>query len=127
MRRVIIDMQALFAAAVEDALQKSGFGFVAVRSKRPELTLPLCREEPTDVLLMDVMSYPPRTLEERLKIRDTLKKTVASCKIVLVVDENSEKKAADGVRLAKKDGLIDDFIYNSASPAYLSAVLDALC
>ena len=32
------------------------------------------------------------------------------CKIVLVVDENTEKKLADKVRQAKKDALIDNFI-----------------
>ena len=126
MRRVVIDMQALFAAAVEDALLRSDFGFDTVKSQAPLQTLPLCKAQPPDILLMDVMSYPPRTLEERLEIRDRLKKSLPSCKIVLTVDENSEKKEADRVRLAKKDGLIDGFIYNSASPAYLAAVIDAL-
>ena len=127
MRRVVIDMQALFAAAIEDALRKSGFGFNTVKSKSPEQTLPLCEEEPTAVLLMDVMTYPTRSMAERLKIRDALKKAVPDCKIVLVVDENSERAVADRVRRAKKDGLIDDFIYSgSASNAYIAAVIDAL-
>lgn len=126
MRRVIIDMQSLFAAAVNDALSRSNFGFDTVMSKTPEKTLSLCKAKPSDILLMDVMSYAPRRLEERLKIRDELKKTEPNCKIVLVVDENSEKKVADSVRLAKKDGLIDAFIYGSASATYLSAVIDAL-
>lgn len=126
MRRVVIDMQALFAAAAEDALCKSGFGFDTVKSKSPEQTLSMCEAQPFDVLLMDVMSYPPRTLEERLLIRDELKRNDPNGKIVLMVDENTEKRAADRVRRAKKDGLIDDFIYNSTSPTYLAAVLDAL-
>ena len=126
MRRVVIDMQALFAAAAEDALCKSGFGFDTVKSKSPEQTLSMCEAQPFDVLLMDVMSYPPRTLEERLLIRDELKRNDPNGKIVLMVDENTEKRAADRVRRAKKDGLIDDFIYNSTSPTYLAVVLDAL-
>ena len=126
MRRVVIDMQALFAAAVDDVLHQSGFGFETVKCKSPEQTLSLCRAQPPDILLMDVMSHPPRRLEERLKIRDELKKIAPGCKIVLMVDENSEKKAADQVRLAKKDGLIEGFIYGSTSAAYLSAVIDAL-
>ena len=127
MRRVVIDMLALFAAAIEDALRKSGFGFDTVKSQKPELTVPLCLKKPTAVLLMDVMSYAPRTLVERLKIRNELKKTAPDCKIVLVVDENSEKAVANWVRLAKKDGLIDEFIYScSASNAYIAAVIDAL-
>lgn len=127
MRRVVIDMQALFAAAVEDALRRSGFGFDTVKAKDPEQILPLCQAEPTAVLLMDAMTYLPRTLAERLKIRDVLKRFAPTCKIVLVVDEKSERKVADKVRLAKKDGLIDDFIYSgSASAAYIAAVIDTL-
>ena len=76
---------------------------------------------------MDAMTYPPRTLAERLKIREKLKKSTPDCKVVLMVDEKSERKVADKVRLAKKDGLIDDFIYSgSASNTYIAAVIDAL-
>ena len=64
--------------------------------------------------------------KERMKIRAELKKTNPDCKIVLVVDENTEKKLADKVRQAKKDGLVDNFIYGSVSSTYLSAVIDAL-
>ena len=46
--------------------------------------------------------------------------------LLLVVDENTEKKLADRVRQAKKDGLVDNFIYGSVSSSYLSAVIDAL-
>ena len=127
MRRVVMDMQALFASAIEDALRRSAFGFDTVKAKSPEQTLSLCQAEPTAVLLMDAMTYPPRTLAERLKIRDAVKKFSPACKIVLMVDEKSEGKVADRVRLAKKDGLIDDFIYSgSASNAYIAAVIDAL-
>ena len=127
MRRIVIDMQALFAAAVEDALRKSDFGFDTVKAKSPEQTLSLCQEKPTAVLLMDVMTLPPRSMAERLKIRNELKKSAPDCKVVLAVDENSERDVADRVRLAKKDGLIDDFIYScSASAAYIAAVIDAL-
>ena len=127
MRRIVIDMQAFFAEAVEDALRKSGFGFDTVKAKNPEQTVSLCREKPTAVLLMDAMTYPPRTLAERLKIREKLKQSVPACKVVLMVDENSERDVADRVRLAKKDGLIDEFIYScTASAAYIAAVIDAL-
>jgi len=127
MRRVVIDMQALFAAAVENALRKSGFGFDTVKAESPEQTLSLCQEKPTAVLLMDVMTLPPRSMAERMNIRNELKKSAPDCKVVLMVDEKSERKVADKVRLAKKDGLIDDFIYSgSASNAYIAAVIDAL-
>ena len=61
-----------------------------------------------------------------MKIRDEVRAENSGCKIVLVVDENTEKKLADKVRQAKKDGLIDNFIYGSVSSAYLAAVIDTL-
>lgn len=41
----------------------------------------------------------------------------------LTVDENNEKNVADRVRRAKKDGLIDGFLYGSVSSAYLAAFI----
>lgn len=75
---------------------------------------------------MEVNGYPPYVLEERLKIRDAIKEVNPDCKIVLVVDENSEKKVAEEVRRAKKAGRIDQFIYGSISASYLVALMDTL-
>ena len=75
---------------------------------------------------MEVTGYTPWTLEERLRIRDEVRRQNPHCKIVLVVDENTDKRLADQVRQTKKDGLIDNFIYGSVSAAYLSAVIDTL-
>ena len=61
-----------------------------------------------------------------MDIRNEVKAQHPNCKVVLVVDENTEQKLADRVRQAKKDGLIDNFIYGSVSATYLSAVIDAL-
>ena len=61
-----------------------------------------------------------------MKIRDEVKAGNMDCKVVLVVDENTEQKLADQVRQAQKDGHIDNFIYGSISATYLSAVIDAL-
>lgn len=55
-----------------------------------------------------------------------MKQQSPHCKIVLIVDENAEKELARHVLQAKKDGLIDNFIYGSVSDAYLSAVIDTL-
>ena len=68
----------------------------------------------------------PWKIEERMTIREEVKSYCPDCKIVIVVDENTEKKLADKVRRAKKDGLIDNFLYGSVSATYLSAVVDTL-
>lgn len=127
MRRVVIDMQnTLFADAVAEALRRFDSDFEPIMSESPEKILFLCDSVLANVLIMEVTAYTPWKLEERMKIRDELEKTNPDCKIVLVVDENTEKKLADQVRQVKKDGLIDNFIYGSVSSTYLSAVIDTL-
>ena len=77
-------------------------------------------------VLMEVNGYPPYVLEERLKIRDAAKAANPDCKVVFVVDENSEEEVAERVREVKKKGLIDQFIYGSISANYLVALMDTL-
>ena len=48
------------------------------------------------------------------------------CSVVLRCDENSAPEVARRVVQAKKDGLIDDFVYSSVSETYLTALLSAL-
>ena len=127
MRRVIVDMQnALFADAIATALQKFDSDFEVYQSEIPAKTTDMCAFMGANILIMEVTTYMPWRLEERIQIRDEVKAQNPGCKIVLVVDENTEKKLADKVRQAKKDGLIDNFIYGSGSSTYLSAVIDAL-
>lgn len=127
MRRVVIDMQnTLFADAIAEVLRRFDSDFDPIMSEDPGKTLSLCNAIRTNILIMEVTAYAPWRLEERMKIRDELIKSNPDCKIVLVVDENTEKKLADRVRQAKKDGLVDNFIYGSISASYLSAVIDAL-
>lgn len=127
MRRVVIDMQnTLFADAVAEALRRFDSDFEPALSDSPDKTLSLCDAVLANILIMEVTTYTPWRLAERMKIRDELRQTNPNCKIVLVVDENTEKRLAVDVRQAKKDGLIDNFIYGSVSSTYLSAVIDAL-
>ena len=127
MRRVVVDMQNyLFADSVAQALKNADSAFDVYRSEAPEKTADLCRICEPYALLMEVMGYTPWKLEERLRIRDVVKQQNPYCRVVLIVDENAEKQLAKQVLQAKKDGLIDNFIYSSVSAAYLSAVVDTL-
>ena len=127
MRRVVVDMQnALFSDAIATALQNFDSDFEVHQSESPAKTTDMCAFTEANILIMEVTAYAPWNLEERMKIRGEVKAQSPGCKIVLVVDENTEKKLADKVRQAKKDALIDNFIYGSVSSTYLSAVIDAL-
>lgn len=127
MRRVVVDMQnALFADAIAKALRDFDSDFEVCCSENPDKTSEMCDYTLAQILIMEVTGYTPWKFEERMKLREAVKLRDPNCKIVLVVDENTEKNAADKVRQAKKDGLIDNFIYSSVSAAYLSAIIDTL-
>lgn len=127
MRNVVVDMQnVLFADAISAALENFNSDFCVYQSEKPEKTIDVCSYAQANILIMEVTAYTPCKLEERMKIRDEIKVKNPNCKVVLVVDENTDRKLADRVRQAKKDGLIDNFIYGSVSATYLSAVIDAL-
>lgn len=117
----------IFADAVAQSLQADARGgFTVQRAASPEEIEQYSALCDPYAVLMEVNGYPPYILEERLRIRDRIKTVAPGCKIVLVVDENSEKEVAEQVRQAKKDGLIDQFIYGSISASYLVALMDTL-
>ncbi|MGN0180551.1 MAG: hypothetical protein ACI4DY_14105 [Monoglobaceae bacterium] len=127
MRNVVVDMQnVLFADAISAALENFNSDFCVYQSEKPEKTIDVCSYAQANILIMEVTAYSPCKLEERMEIRDEIKVKNPNCKVVLVVDENTDRKLADRVRQAKKDGRIDNFIYGSVSATYLSAVIDAM-
>ncbi|MGN0527716.1 MAG: hypothetical protein ACI4IE_01180 [Eubacterium sp.] len=127
MRRVVVDMQnILFSDAIATALRKFDSDFDVTKSESPDKTIEICDYVNANILIMEVNSHTPWKIEQRLKIRNTIKSKFPDCKIVFIVDENTDKKLADKVRLAKKDGLIEGFLYGSVSASYLSAVVDTL-
>ncbi|HNZ40736.1 MAG TPA: hypothetical protein PKJ65_02485 [Clostridia bacterium] len=128
MRQIILSMKDyIFADAVAQALlNEKGSDFAVQKTKSPEEIQKYCKITSPYALLMEVTGYPPFALSERLALREQVKKQNPNCKIVILVDENSEKEIAAQVRQAKKDGLIDQFIYGSTSASYLVAMMDTL-
>ena len=127
MKRIVLDMQcAMFADAISQALERSDPDFNVLRAEAPEKTAALCRSSLAYALIMEVTGYPTWRLEERLRLRNEVKRQRSDCKILLLVDENADRALAFRVLQAKKDGRIDNFIYTSVSPTYLAAVLDTL-
>ena len=125
MPRVVVNTQNyMFADMIKRTLESGDFSVTIV--DKPEKLLPEFNRTAANIVLMEVTGYTPWTLEERLRIRDEVRRQNPHCKSVLVVDENTDKRLADQVRQTKKDGLIDNFIYGSVSAAYLSAVIDTL-
>ena len=127
MRRIVINMQnSLFCDAISETLRRSGNEFDPYSVGSPDKVADDCKWIAPYILLMEVTGYTPWMLCERLKIRDAVKAQQPECKVVLIVDENAEKEVAKQVKQAKKDGLIDQFIYGSISATYLADILDSL-
>ena len=126
-RRVVINMQnTLFCNAIADTLRRSGDELEPFIVDTPERIVDECKWLTPYALLMEVTGYKPWGLSERLKIRDAVKEKYSECKIVFVVDEIAQKTVARQIKQAKKDGLIDQFIYGSISASYLADIMDSL-
>ena len=127
MRKIVVDMQNfLFADSVATAFRGSDYDIDVIRTESPKDTLELCQVYKPYVLMMEVTSYTPWQLSERLKLRDKVKAVCPGCKIALIVDSNTEKQAAKDIRDAKKNGLIDQFFYGSMTAEYLMDQIYAL-
>ena len=120
MRTIVVDMQNfLFADSVATAFRSSGYDIDVIRTESPKDTLELCQVYKPYVLIMEVTSYTPWKLDERLNLREQVKAVCPECKIALIVDSNTERQAAKDIRDAKKNGLIDQFFYGSMTAEYL--------
>ena len=128
MRRIIINMKDyIFADAVAQSLRADSRGdFTVQNAASPEEVRQYSRLGEPFAVLLEVTRYPSYGLEERLELRNQIKAETPDCKIVLVVDENTEEELARQVRQAKKERLIDQFIYASVSASYLVALMDTL-
>ena len=127
MRRIVINMQnSLFCNAISETLRISGNELNPYSVDSPDKVIDECKWVVPYALLMEVTGYTPWKLCERMKIISSVRLQIPECKIVLIVDENAEKELAKEVRQAKKDGLIDQFIYGSISATYLADIVDIL-
>ena len=127
MRIIILDMQSkLMSRALERVLRLEMDECTPIISEAQEDTAEQCRLFRPYALFMEVTGYTPWMLDERLKICESVRRTLPECKFVLSVDENADPKLAGRVVQCKKDGKIDAFIYNSTSERYLAAILDSL-
>lgn len=126
MKTVMISLcNRLMAISISDALEKTGrFDVRSIAGSSAMIAA--CKSGPVDIALMEVTFNPGFTMEERLSDAQMIRKTAPGCRTLLLCDENSAPELARKVVQAKRDGVIDDFIYSSVSESYLTAMLDAL-
>ena len=127
MKRLLINMRnRLFADSIEQALRRENIGFETYRVNDPDEVVKTNLWFRPYAVLMEVSGTSQLTISERIKTGETIKAENPVCKIICIVDENTEKDVAGEVRQAKKDGLIDEFIFTSISSSYLAAILDTI-
>ncbi|MBS7264284.1 MAG: hypothetical protein KIG44_04050 [Eubacteriales bacterium] len=120
MQKIVVDIQNfLFADSIAAAFRNSDYDIDVVRAETPNDTVELCQMYKPFVLVMEVTGYTPWLLCDRLRLRDEVKSVCPDCKIALLVDSNTEKRAAKDIRDAKKNGIIDQFFYGSMTSEYL--------
>ena len=127
MRKIVLDMQSgLYAKAIQRILVQELDDYQVIISESPDKTAQRCRMFEPYALLMEATGYTPWMLEERLAIRNEVKKNNPDCKIVILVDDNADKALANKVKKAKKNGQIDAFLFGSVTDSYLAAMMDSL-
>ncbi len=127
MKKIVLDMQStLYAKNLQRALMQDLKEWQPLISERPDLTAELCRLHKPQALLMEVTGYTPWMLRERLAVRDKVRADDPACRIILAVEERADKQLAAEVAAAKRDGLVDEFIFLSMTDKYLPTLLEAL-
>lgn len=80
-----------------------------------------------DVLLMEVKAFSPWMFSERMAIRDKVKRSTENCRVVLFLwMTKATKNLTEEVQQAKREGLIDAFLFDSVSENYFASVIDSV-
>lgn len=127
MRKIVLDIPSgIHARNMERMLMQKLDDCQIIISSSPDETAEWCKTHSPDVLLMEVKAYSPWMFGERIKIRDRVKKDTPSCRIILFVDDESDSELTAKVQQAKREGLIDAFLFGSVSENYFASVVDSV-
>lgn len=119
MRKIVLDIPSgIHARNMERMLMQKLDDYQIIISASPDETAEWCKTHSPDVLLMEVKAYSPWMFGKRMKIRDRIKKDTPNCRIILFVDDESDSELTEKVRQAKREGLIDAFLFGSVSENY---------
>ena len=127
MKKIVLDIQSgIHAHNMERMLMQKLDDYQVVISESPDSTAGWCRSHRPDVLLMEVKAYSPWMFSERMDICKKMKQTMPECRIILFVDDESDSDLTAKVRQAKRDGVIDAFLFGSVSDNYFASVIDSV-
>lgn len=127
MKKIVLDIQSdIHAQTMERMLMQKLDDCQVVISESPDTTAEWCKTHRPDVLLMEVKAYSPWMFRQRMTIRDKVGRSVENCRIILFVDDDTDGELTEQVRQAKREGLIDAFLFGSVSENYFASVIDSV-
>ncbi len=127
MKKIVLDIQsAIHAHNMERMLMQELEDCQVIVSEFPDSTAEWCKLHNADVLLMEVKAFSPWMFSERMAIRDKVKRSTENCRVVLFVDDESNKNLTEEVQQAEREGLIDAFLFDSVSENYFASVIDSV-
>ncbi len=127
MKKIVLDIQSdIHAQTMERMLMQKLDDCQVVISESPDTTAEWCKTHRPDMLLMEVKAYSPWMFGQRMTIRDKVGRSVENCRIILFVDDDTDGELTEQVRQAKREGLIDAFLFGSVSENYFASVIDSV-
>lgn len=127
MKKIVLDFQSdIHVHTMERMLMQKLDDCHVVISESPDATAEWCKTHRPDVLLMEVKAYSPWMFKERMAIRDKVKRNTESCRVILFVDDDTDEDLTEKVRQAKREGLIEAFLFGSVSENYFASVIDSV-
>ncbi len=61
-----------------------------------------------------------------MAICDKVKRNTENCRVILFVDDDTDGELTEQVRQAKREGLIDAFLFGSVSENCFASVIDSV-
>ena len=117
--KIVLDIQRdIHAHTMERMLMQKLDDCQVVISESPDATAEWCKTHRPDVLLMEVKAYSPWMFSERMTVRDKVKRNTENCRVILFVDDDTDGELTEKVRQAKREGLIDAFLFGSVPESF---------
>ncbi|NLY09484.1 MAG: hypothetical protein GXZ11_06255 [Tissierellia bacterium] len=99
--------------------------FTVTAIENNEIIPDFCEEENVNVVLLEVRHQPPWDIERCLLLQSEIREKSPSTKTVFLCDSKNGNLGKQ-VMLAKREKLIDDFLYADTGYDYLCATLESL-
>ena len=68
----------------------------------------------------------PRMFNERMEIRDKVKRNTENCRVILFADDETDGELTEKGRQTKREGLTDAFPFGAVSENHVASVIDGV-